>query len=33
MAFEYANCEWPISERVRGAHRRSWDRLAAPGFW
>lgn len=33
MAFEYANCEWPISERVREAHRRSWDRLAAPGFW
>ena len=33
MAFEYANCEWAISERVREAHRRSWDRLAAPGFW
>ena len=33
MAFEYANCEWPISERVREAHQRSWDRLAAPGFW
>ena len=33
MAFEYADCEWPISERVREAHRRSWDRLAAPGFW
>ena len=33
MAFEYAGCEWPISERVVGAHRRSWERLAAPGFW
>ena len=33
MAFEYANCEWPITERMREAHRRSWDRLAAPGFW
>ena len=33
MAFEYAGCEWPISERVAGAHRRSWERLAAPGFW
>lgn len=33
MAFEYANCEWPITERMRAAHRRSWDRLAAPGFW
>ena len=33
MAFDYAGCEWPISERVRAAHRRSWARLAAPGFW
>ena len=33
MAFDYAGCEWPISERVRAAHRRSWERLAAPGFW
>ena len=33
MPFDYAGCEWPISERVRAAHRRSWARLAAPGFW
>lgn len=33
MPFDYAGCEWPISERVRAAHRRSWERLAAPGFW
>ena len=33
MAFEYAGCEWPISDRVVTAHRRSWERLAAPGFW
>ena len=33
MAFEYAGCEWPIAERMRAAHRRSWERLAAPGFW
>ena len=33
MAFEYAGCEWPISERVIGAHRRSWERLASAGFW
>ena len=33
MAFDYAGCEWPITERIKAAHRRSWERLAAPGFW
>ena len=33
MAFDYVGCEWPITERIKAAHRRSWDRLAAPGFW
>ena len=33
MAFEYVGCGWPISERVAGAHRRSWERLASAGFW
>lgn len=33
MPFDYAGCTWPIPERVRAAHRRSWERLAAPGFW
>ena len=33
MPFDYAACKWPIPERVRAAHRRSWERLAAPGFW
>lgn len=33
MAFEYVGCGWPVSERVAGAHRRSWERLASAGFW
>lgn len=33
MAFDYADCEWPIPDRISEAHRRSWRRLAEPGFW
>ena len=33
MAFEYVGGGWPISGRVRGAHRRSWERVASAGFW
>ncbi len=32
-AFEYAGLALPISQAMRDAHRRAWERLAAPGAW
>ena len=31
--FAYAATDWPILDRIRQAHVRSWDRLASPGDW
>ncbi len=31
--FAYRQANWPILERIREAHIRSWERLAAPGEW
>ena len=31
--FTYANASWPILERIREAHIRSWERLASAGDW
>ena len=31
--FDYADSGWPIPDRIADAHRRSWQRLAAPGDW
>lgn len=33
MAFDYAGLSLPIPEAMRAAHRRAWERLAAPGDW
>jgi hypothetical protein len=33
MAFDYAGLSLPISAEMRAAHRRAWERLAAPGSW
>jgi hypothetical protein len=33
MPFEYAGLSLPIPEAMRAAHRRAWQRLAAPGAW
>jgi hypothetical protein len=33
MAFEYADLSLPIPDDMRAAHRRAWERLAAPGTW
>ncbi len=33
MAFEYTDLSLPIPEEMRAAHRRAWERLAAPGAW
>ena len=32
-AFEYAGLTLPIPDAMRTAHRRAWERLAAPGDW
>jgi hypothetical protein len=32
-AFDYVGLPLPIPETMRGAHRRAWERLAAPGAW
>jgi hypothetical protein len=32
-AFEYAGLALPVPEAMRAAHRRAWERLAAPGAW
>ena len=32
-AFDYAGLALPISDAMRTAHRKAWDRLAAPGAW
>ena len=32
-AFDYAGLTLPISDAMRTAHRRAWERLAAPGAW
>ena len=31
--FAYADTTWTIPDRIREAHVRSWERLAAPGAW
>jgi hypothetical protein len=31
--FDYAGLGLPIPEPMRAAHRRAWERLAAPGSW
>ena len=31
--FAYLDTSWNIPDRIREAHVRSWDRLAAPGEW
>ena len=31
--FAYTESAWPIPPRIRDAHIRSWERLAAPGEW
>jgi hypothetical protein len=33
MPFDYAGLSLPITEAMRAAHRRAWERLAAPGDW
>lgn len=33
MPFAYAALPLPIPEPMRAAHRRAWERLAAPGAW
>jgi hypothetical protein len=33
MPFDYAGLALPIPESMRAAHRRAWERLAAPGDW
>lgn len=32
-AFDYAGLPLPIPDAMRAAHRRAWERLAAPGSW
>ncbi len=32
-AFAYAGLSLPIPDAMSDAHRRAWDRLAAPGVW
>jgi hypothetical protein len=32
-AFEYAGLALPLPATLRTAHRRAWERLAAPGTW
>ncbi len=32
-AFDYAGLSLPIPDAMRDAHRRAWERLAAPGAW
>jgi len=32
-SFEYTGLDLPIPEATRAAHRRAWERLAAPGTW
>ena len=32
-SFAYADTTWTIADRIREAHIRSWERLAAPGEW
>lgn len=32
-AFDYAGLTLPIPDAMRAAHRRAWERLAAPGAW
>ena len=31
--FSYLESDWPVTDRIREAHVRSWQRLAAPGDW
>ena len=33
MPFDYVGLPLPIPEPMRAAHRRAWERLAAPGDW
>jgi hypothetical protein len=33
MPFDYPGLSLPIPEAMRAAHRRAWERLAAPGDW
>jgi hypothetical protein len=33
VAFEYTDLSLPIPDAMRAAHRRAWERLAAPGDW
>ena len=33
MPFDYATSPYPIPDRIPPAHRRTWERLAAPGQW
>jgi hypothetical protein len=33
MPFDYAGLPLPIPDAMRTAHRRAWERLAAPGDW
>jgi len=32
-SFDYAGLALPIPDAMRAAHRRAWERLAAPGAW
>ena len=31
--FAYTHAAWPIPDRTTDGHRRSWERLSAPGEW